>query len=101
MFASEMKEPAKVVVKSNILDKKVPATPSRSVGATPQATPQAKSAVRPASEAAAPAAAGAGTELPPVSKTSSYAPKECMYKSFILPCVLESGDWLISLCLIA
>nr|XP_022339588.1 coronin-1B-like isoform X2 [Crassostrea virginica] len=76
MFASEMKEPAKVVVKSNILDKKVPATPSRSVGATPQATPQAKSAVRPASEAAAPAAAGAGTELPPENENEIPRPSK-------------------------
>lgn len=66
MFASEMKEPAKVVIKSNILDKKVPATPSRrseEVASTPQAK-TAHSVVRPASEAA-PAASGAGAELPP------------------------------------
>nr|XP_034337381.1 coronin-1C-A isoform X6 [Crassostrea gigas] len=75
MFASEMKEPAKVVIKSNILDKKVPATPSRrseEVASTPQAK-TAHSVVRPASEAA-PAASGAGAELPPETVTSPPKP---------------------------
>lgn len=80
MFASEMKEPAKVVIKSNILDKKVPATPSRrseEVASTPQAK-TAHSVVRPASEAA-PAASGAGAELPPVSRPVKHAKKNDLY----------------------
>lgn len=85
MFASEMKEPAKVVIKSNILDKKVPATPSRrseEVASTPQAK-TAHSVVRPASEAA-PAASGAGAELPPVSRPVKHAQNEWpLYTRFV------------------
>jgi hypothetical protein len=69
MFASEMKEPAKVVVKSNILDKKVPATPSRkSTADVASSQPKVASTPvsRPASEAA-PAAAEPAVDLPPVS----------------------------------
>lgn len=82
MFASEMKEPAKVVIKSNILDKKVPATPSRrseEVASTPQAK-TAHSVVRPASEAAS----GAGAELPPVSRPVKHAQNEWpLYTTFV------------------
>ncbi|XP_048775276.1 coronin-1B-like isoform X2 [Ostrea edulis] len=71
MFASEMKEPAKVVVKSNILDKKVPATPSRRSADVASSHHKVASTpvVRPASEAA-PAAAEPAAELPPEKGTA-------------------------------